>query len=127
MGSILGIAAMMAMAMAGGGMTPTYGMPRMPRRRREPDVEMPATKHAGDIPKGCTLETVRLQFIGKEQFNIFIEVDLVYGTKKARHKKLVAMKTAIAYYIHHRWIGDIEKDKRFTIETIITPKDETTV
>ena len=112
---------MMAVAMAGAGGFPGYGMPRMPRGRAERAPELPPIRHVGAIPKGCIKETELLQFnIG--EYIVSVDVDVVFANLKTRAKKLNATRMAIAYYLRCRYIGDVQKDERFVVEPIITPK-----
>lgn len=116
----LGIMAAMAIAMAGAGGFPGYGMPSMPRGRAERTPELPTIRHDGTIPKGCIKETETLRFnIG--EYMVSVDVDVVFANLKTRAKKLNATRMAIAYYLRCRGLHDIVKDKRFIVEPIITP------
>ena len=117
---------MMAVAMAGAGGFPIYGMPRMPRGRAQRDPELPPIRHVGEIPKGCRKETECLQF-STDNHIVSVDVDVVFANLKTRAKKLNAIRMAIAYYLRCRYIGDIQKDERFIVEPLITPKDEAAV
>lgn len=110
--------ASMAIAMAGAGGFPGYGMPSMPRGRADRAPELPMLRHVGDIPKGCAKETERLQF-NTEKYMVSVDVDVVFANLKTRTKKLNAIRMAIAYYLRCRGLHDIVKDKRFIVEPII--------
>ena len=112
---------MAAVAMVGTGGFHGYGMPRMPRGRVVRTPELPPIRHAGDIPKGCIKETERLEFSTNEHL-VSVDVDVVFSNPKTRAKKLNAIRMAIAYYLRCRYIGDVQKDERFIVEPIITPK-----
>ncbi len=78
------------MAAMGGGSFDLPGerktLPSKEYKPKEPILR--SYKHIGEIPKGCKLETEIIQ-VEKDVYLFSVEVDLVFGTIKARKKKCI--------------------------------------
>lgn len=68
-------------------------------------------KHEGEVPKGCKLETITL-FIDKHHdvdYIVQLDIDIVYGTIKARNKKIIKYASEIKEFIESKHIGELKK------------------
>lgn len=119
MKSLLGIALGIA-ALSG---APGYNVPRFRSREpRYPSINS-SYRHVGPVPKGCKKETVRLAFKKDEALAnghlIQVDVDIVWGTTKARAKKLIKYRNELEQYIASAWMKDLQKNEMFIVEPIV--------
>jgi len=110
----IGLLHTMAIAMAmGSGMD--FPSPRRRFTEKKRRIKLGNYKHEGEIPAGCVLETETLIFF-QGNFSFSIEVDVVFGSKKGKKKKLNRYKNQIQNYISTLTTKELIERKEFKVK-----------